>query len=291
MLVAIQYPLPPAGVLSLESAAASVEEGSTLSLSVARRDGTYGEASVSYRVAYGSADAKDVAPLTGTLNWAAGQSDSQTISIPVKSDTLHEGDETFTLELFEASGAALGEQHQTLVTIKDKLAPSTIALARASMMVNEGQWFAEIPRVRTGDLSKPARARVSLEGITARWGLDFLPWFGQSVSWAAGEGGSKSIKVLILDDWFVESTEQFKVSLRQLQGGKPGVGFQVGQHRINTGGRAGNGAVDALARQQQRALHPMRLAHRLQRWFQAGVIGQIDKLVQGGNGVGAGRRR
>ncbi|WP_378080138.1 ExeM/NucH family extracellular endonuclease [Aeromonas bestiarum] len=222
VLVAIQYPLPPAGVISLESAVASVEEGSTLTLSVARRDGTYGEASVSYRISYGSADANDVAPLTGTLNWAAGQSDSQTISIPVKSDTLHEGDETFTLELFDASGATLGEQRQTLVTIKDKLAPSTIALARASMTVNEGQWFAEIPVVRSGDLSKPARAQLGLEGVTARWGLDFLPWFSQSVSWAAGEGGSKSVKVLILDDWFVEPTEQFKISLRQLQGGQPG---------------------------------------------------------------------
>ncbi|MDM5072108.1 ExeM/NucH family extracellular endonuclease [Aeromonas bestiarum] len=222
VLVAIQYPLPPAGVISLESAVASVEEGSTLTLSVARRDGTHGEASVSYRISYGSADANDVAPLTGTLNWAAGQSDSQTISIPVKSDTLHEGDETFTLELFDASGATLGEQRQTLVTIKDKLAPSTIALARASMTVNEGQWFAEIPVVRSGDLSKPARAQLGLEGITARWGLDFLPWFSQSVNWAAGEGGSKSVKVLILDDWFVEPTEQFKISLRQLQGGQPG---------------------------------------------------------------------
>lgn len=222
VLVAIQYPLPPAGVISLDSAAASVEEGSALSLTVSRRDGSHGEASVNYRIAFGSADANDVAPLTGTLNWAAGQSDSQTITIPVKSDTLREGDETFTLELFDASGAALGEQRQTLVTIKDKLAPSTIALARASMTVNEGQWFAEIPVVRSGDLSKPARAQLGLEGITARWGLDFLPWFSQSVSWAAGEGGSKSIKVLILDDWFVESTEQFKVSLRQVQGGKPG---------------------------------------------------------------------
>lgn len=222
VLVAIQYPLPPAGVISLESAVASVEEGRTLTLSVARRDGTHGEASVSYRISYGSADANDVAPLTGTLNWAAGQSDSQTISIPVKSDTLHEGDETFTLELFDASGATLGEQRQTLVTIKDKLAPSTIALARTSMTVNEGQWFAEIPVVRSGDLSKPARAQLGLEGITARWGLDFLPWFSQSVSWAAGEGGSKSVKVLIIDDWFVEPTEQFKISLRQLQGGQPG---------------------------------------------------------------------
>ncbi|WP_421246737.1 ExeM/NucH family extracellular endonuclease [Aeromonas sanarellii] len=230
VLVAIQYPLPPAGVLSLESAAANVEEGSTLSLTVSRSDGSHGEASVSYRIAYGSADANDVAPLTGTLHWAAGQSDSQTISIPVKSDTLREGDETFTLELFDASGAALGDQHQTLVTIKDKLAPSTITLAHPTLTVNEGQWFAEIPLVRTGDLSKPARARVSLEGITARWGLDFLPWLGQSVSWAAGEGGSKSVKVLIIDDWFVEPTEQFSVSLEKLKGAQPGA---VQQTRVD----------------------------------------------------------
>ncbi|WP_323933716.1 ExeM/NucH family extracellular endonuclease [Aeromonas caviae] len=222
VLVAIQYPLQPAGVLSLESAAANVEEGNTLVLSVARRDGSHGEARVSYRIVHGSADASDVAPLTGTLHWAAGQSEPQTISIPVKSDTLHEGDETFTLELFDPSGAALGDQHQTLVTIKDKLAPSTISLAQASITVNEGQWFAEIPLVRSGDLSKPARARVALDGVTARWGLDFLPWFGQSVSWAAGEGGSKSVKVLIIDDWFVEPTEQFRVSLDRVEGGQPG---------------------------------------------------------------------
>ncbi|WP_265436697.1 ExeM/NucH family extracellular endonuclease [Aeromonas media] len=230
VLVAIQYPLPPAGVLSLESAAASVEEGKTLSLTVSRSDGSHGEASVSYSIAYGSADANDVAPLTGTLNWAAGQSDSQSISIPVKSDTLHEGDETFTLELYDASGATLGEQHQTLVTIKDKLAPSTISLAHASLTVNEGQWFAEIPLVRSGDLSKPARATLGLGGITARWGLDFLPWFGQTVSWAAGEGGSKSVKVLILDDWFVESTEQFSVNLEKLKGALPGT---VQQTRVD----------------------------------------------------------
>ncbi|WP_233462877.1 ExeM/NucH family extracellular endonuclease [Aeromonas caviae] len=222
VLVAIQYPLPPAGVIALDSTAANVEEGNTLSLSVSRSDGSHGEASVSYRIVYGSADTSDVAPLTGTLHWADGQSEPQTISIPVKSDTLHEGDETFTLELFDASGATLGDQHQTLVTIKDKLAPSTISLAQASITVNEGQWFAEIPLVRSGDLSKPARARVALDGVTARWGLDFLPWFGQSVSWAAGEGGSKSVKVLIIDDWFVEPTEQFRVSLDRVEGGQPG---------------------------------------------------------------------
>ena len=42
------------------------------------------------------------------------------------------------------------------------------------------------------------------------------------MSWAAGEGGSKSVKVLILDDWFVEPTEQFKVGLVKVQGAQQG---------------------------------------------------------------------
>ncbi|MFM4964176.1 ExeM/NucH family extracellular endonuclease [Aeromonas bivalvium] len=222
VLIAIDYPAPPAGVLSLESAAASVEEGNTLSLTVRRSEGSHGEASVGYGIVYGSADASDVAPLTGTLHWGAGESDSQTISIPVQSDTLHEGDETFTLALFDPSGATLGEQSQTLVTIKDKLAPSTISLASASLTVNEGQWFAKIPLVRSGDLGQPARAQLAFKGQSAYWGLDFLPWLSPSVSWAAGEGGTKSVKVLIIDDWFVEGTERFTATLRQVRGAVAG---------------------------------------------------------------------
>ncbi|MNY37593.1 hypothetical protein D3C86_1721670 [compost metagenome] len=42
------------------------------------------------------------------------------------------------------------------------------------------------------------------------------------MSWAAGEGGVKSIKVLVIDDWFVEPTEQFRVSLQRLQGAQAG---------------------------------------------------------------------
>lgn len=227
VLIAIDYPEPPAGVLSLERAAASVEEGSTLTLTVSRRDGSHGEASVGYRIAYGSADANDVAPLAGTLHWGAGQSESQTISIPVKSDALQEGDETLTLELFDASGATLGELSQTLITIKDKASPALIAMATPTMGVGEGAWFAEIPVVRSGDLSQPARAQLAFKGQSAYWGLDFLPWLSPSVRWAAGEGGTKSVKVLIIDDWFVEGTERFTASLRQVRGAAAGEARQT----------------------------------------------------------------
>ncbi|MNQ27247.1 Endonuclease/Exonuclease/phosphatase family protein [compost metagenome] len=222
VLVAIQYPLPPTGELSLSMSAASVEEGNTLSLAVQRLAGSHGAASVSWRVQHGSADGQDVAQLGGVLNWADGDKEEKTLQIPILSDTRNEGDETFSLVLHDASGATLGEQHQTLVTIKDKLAPSTIALQSPVIKVSEGDWLVEIPLVRSGDLRQPARAQLALDGLSARWGLDFLPWFGQSVSWAAGEGGVKSIKVLVIDDWFVEPTEQFRVSLQRLQGAQAG---------------------------------------------------------------------
>ncbi|WP_434668111.1 ExeM/NucH family extracellular endonuclease [Aeromonas sp. NJAU223] len=222
VLVAIQYPLPPAGELGLSLGAAQVEEGGTLTLAVERKGGSHGAASVSWSVQYGSADSQDVAPISGVLNWSDGDEQDKILQIPTLSDTKNEGDETFTLVLHDASGAALGAQSQTLVTIKDKPAPSTISLQSAVIRVSEGEWLAEIPLVRSGDLSKPARAQLALDSGTARWGLDFLPWFGQSVSWAAGEGGVKSIKVLIIDDWFVEPTEQFRVSLQRLQGADVG---------------------------------------------------------------------
>nr|AAB39273.1 nuclease [Aeromonas hydrophila] len=222
VLVAIQYPLPPTGELSLTTSAANVEEGSTLTLAVQRKGGSRGAASVSWSVQYGSADRQDLAPLSGVLNWSDGDEQDKTLQIPTLSDTKNEGDETFTLLLQDASGATLGAQSQTLVTIKDKIAPSTIAMQSAVIRVNEGQWLVEVPLVRSGDLSKPARAQLPLDGMTPRWGLDFLPWLGQSVSWPAGEGGVKSIKVLFIDDWFVEPTEQFRVSLSRLQGAEGG---------------------------------------------------------------------
>jgi hypothetical protein len=121
-----------------------VEEGNTLSLTVSRSDGSHGEASVSYRIAYGSADANDVAPLTGTLHWAAGQSDSQTISIPVKSDTLREGTRPSPWSCLTRA-ARPGRSAPDPGDHQGQAGAVHHSLARASMTVNEGQWFAEIP--------------------------------------------------------------------------------------------------------------------------------------------------
>ncbi|KEP91367.1 hypothetical protein [Aeromonas caviae] len=98
------------------------------------------------------------------------------------------------------------------------------------MTVNEEQWFAEIsPWCAPAILKQAARARVSLEGYGAL-GAGFLPWLGQSVSWARARGGSKSVKVLVIDDWFRRATEQFSVSLEKLKRGPAGPSSRPGRH-------------------------------------------------------------
>ena len=68
-----------------------------------------------------------------------------------------------------------------------------------------------------------------------------------------------------------------------LQVGQSRVGAQPGQHRCHPGSGAGNRAVDAFMRQQQRALHLVLLAHGKQRCPQLPIVGQIDELVEGGS--------
>jgi chitinase len=63
----------------------------------------------------------------GTLSWAPGDPLTKTISIPVKGDTLVEPDETFTVDLYNPSGALLdvASTGTGTITNDDAAAPST----------------------------------------------------------------------------------------------------------------------------------------------------------------------
>ncbi|WP_368164080.1 ExeM/NucH family extracellular endonuclease [Aeromonas sp. R6-2] len=222
LLIAITYPEPPRGTLSLEQGEAVVKEGDSLSLSVTRRDGSFGEASVNWRVVPGTAGAEDLALTNGTLSWADGESGSKTLVVPTYPDALSEGDETFTVELTDASGAVLGETRVTRATLSDVAAVATVQMGASELTTREGQWFVEIPVARSGDLSKSAQAKVSFASGSASWLLDYLPWGSSTVHWAPGEGGVKTVRVLVIDDWFVERAETFTARLAQVRGAKAG---------------------------------------------------------------------
>ena len=80
---------------------------------------------VDYATANGSATAgEDYTATSGTLSFAAGET-GKTVSVPIADDIVNEGDETFTVTLSNASGAALGTASATGTIENRHVAPLT----------------------------------------------------------------------------------------------------------------------------------------------------------------------
>jgi len=109
------------GTLALSEASYSiVEDGVSLTVTVTRSGGSDGAASVAYATLDGSATAPaDYTATSGTLEWAEGDEAAKTFDIPIFNDGLFEGEESFTIDLNTAVGAALGSPASATVTIVD----------------------------------------------------------------------------------------------------------------------------------------------------------------------------
>lgn len=115
------YAEPQPGLIALQSADASVEEDRGAAVVTVTRAGTNsGAASVGVATVDGSAKAgEDYTPINTTVTFAPGET-SKRVQIPVRADKRKEGDETFTVALASASGAALAAPRTATVTIHDR---------------------------------------------------------------------------------------------------------------------------------------------------------------------------
>ena len=106
--------------ISMGEAAISVSEGvGTANLIVQRSGNTNAPASVNFGTRDGTALAgSDYAATSGTVNFAVGQV-VQTISISIVNDLLSENNEAFSVNLSSPTGAVLGSQTASVVTILD----------------------------------------------------------------------------------------------------------------------------------------------------------------------------
>ena len=96
----------PLGLVA-PTAGAPAAEGGAMDVIVTRSGASLDRAlSLSYQTVAGSASAADFTPISGTLAWAPGDPAGKTITIPLTSDTLAEGPETFTLQLSNLDGPA-----------------------------------------------------------------------------------------------------------------------------------------------------------------------------------------
>jgi Calx-beta domain-containing protein len=115
------YGEPLAGLIAFRLDAERVQEdGATAALTVTRQGANAGTATVAYATADGTAKAgQDYAAKTGTVTFGPGETTKQ-IKIAISADNANEQDESFTVALSNASGAALAAPRTETVTIQDR---------------------------------------------------------------------------------------------------------------------------------------------------------------------------
>jgi uncharacterized delta-60 repeat protein len=114
---------PGVALVSTESTVGEAD-GSVV-VTVARSRSAVGAISVDYATSHDTAtEGSDFVATAGTLHWSDGDSASKTIRVDVIDDGVEETDERFELALSNPSGATLGSNSITIVTIADDDSPS-----------------------------------------------------------------------------------------------------------------------------------------------------------------------
>jgi uncharacterized delta-60 repeat protein len=96
--------------------------------------------------------------------------------------------------------------------------PGTLRLLTPTAAVAENAGSITLYVSRFSGLTEAVSVNYSVAGITATAGSDFTTASG-TLSWAAGEGGFKSITIPVLQDSTVEGSETFSVTLSSPTGG------------------------------------------------------------------------
>ncbi|WP_428312727.1 Calx-beta domain-containing protein [Hydrocarboniphaga sp.] len=213
------------GSLALSAAAYNVvESAGSVSITVSRSGGSSGAAAVDYATGNGSATAgSDYTAVSGTLNWADGDSADKTIELTIMNDEQLEPDENFTLNLGNASGAALGTPASATITITndDAARPGTLQFDAATYFVDESAGSLVVNVTRAGGSDGAASVNYATSPGSATAGSDYQTSSG-TLSWADGDAASKSFTVTIGNDAAVEGNETFNLVLSGASGASLG---------------------------------------------------------------------
>lgn len=168
---------------------------------------------VQYATADGTATAgSDYTASSGTVTWNAGDTSDKQITVPVIGDTVIESDETFFVNLSNASSNARISRPQATGTIVDD--DGTASASIDDVTVTEGD-SGTSDATFTVTLSKTSSSTITVDYATADGsataGSDYTPETG-SLSFSPGET-SKTIAVPIVGDTTHEETESFTVNL------------------------------------------------------------------------------
>lgn len=202
----------------------AVGEGAgSVTLSVLRQNGSNGVFSIDYATTNGTATAgADYSSATGHLSFASGEM-LKTITIPILEDSIIEGDENFTVNLFNLQPPSAGQLINTSarVTIVDN--DAGFYLSNAVYTVSEAGTNLLVTVMRTNaSVADTNSVAVFTSDGTATAGSDYTAT-SAVLSFTNGET-SKIISIPILQDTLVEGDETFFVSLTNATGGAQIIG-------------------------------------------------------------------
>ena len=215
--------IPRPGLVSFSETSYTVrEDESSLSIPIERTGGDDGPASVTYAVtaqeAVAGEDFTVSGGLTGTLTWPDGDSDQRFIVIEdLIDDEYNESDESLYISLIDSSGAFLGDLIDATVSIVDTTVPplpGMVAFEDSETTVSENVdgGLVDIVLVRSGGDAGELSVSLDYEELSATTNVDF-EILTNSVTWLAGESGSKVIQVGVISDDIAEATESFEIVL------------------------------------------------------------------------------
>ncbi len=191
---------------------AGAEASGTLSFSVLLTNANATPVSVDYATAYGTALAgSDYTSTSDTLTFNPGQT-SKTVPVTIIDDALAEDDETFTLNLSNATGGIAIDDPTGTGTIQNDDPDPTVSVASASVLEGDiGTTTLSLPVTLSGPSGREVDVDYATSDGTATAGSDYAAASGTLV-FAAGET-SKQIDVTVNGDIQVEGDETFTVTL------------------------------------------------------------------------------
>ena len=188
--------------------------------------------SFNYESAPGTAtEDQDYARVSGADSFFPGVT-RRAITVPVKGDTIAEPNETFSVKLSNADGAAIADAVGvcTIVDNDSTGAPRTFQFSATEYKVQESAGEATVTVTRSGDLSAPASVDYATHGSnnsrSASDRSDYTAAAG-TLRFGAGEG-VKTFNVLITDDAFAERDPQFGDEFIDLSLSNPTGGAALG---------------------------------------------------------------
>ncbi len=173
-------------------------------------------ASVDFATANGTATAPgDYASSSGTLSFAADET-TKTITVFVNGDLTFEADETFFVNLSNASGATIADDQGVGTIVNDDAAPTLSIDDVSKAEGNSGTTAFTFTVTRTGATELPASVDFATANGTATQPGDYAS-AGGTLSFAPGET-TKTLTVLVNGDSVFELSESFFVNLSNPSG-------------------------------------------------------------------------